>query len=172
MTKTTAEARRSLMGMFLCFPAGRDDNFEMRAEAYTLALSDLTPDEICTVCAKASRGEIGNPAFVPSAAELHAAARPMAEKRVKPSPQWRPHQDRFLTSGGTLFVTEGGKTEVYTPEELQGSGYALPPASAVLNREELEARGVRVLGRPSASEPDPEGNAITRAIAASVRKLP
>ena len=172
MTKTTADVRRSLMGMFLCFPNAGGDSVEIRAEAYLLALSDLTPDEICAVCAKAARGEIGNPKFLPSAAELHAAVRPMAERRVKPSPNWRPHQDRFLTSSGTLFVTEGGKTEVYTPEELQEARYLLPALSPVLNREELEARGVKVLGRPARNEPNPEGNHMTRAIAALVKPIP
>ena len=171
MTKTTTEARRSLMGMILCFPGAANESVELRAEAYFLALSDLTPDEICNVCGKASRGEIGNSKFVPSAAELHVAARPMAEPRIKLSPNWRPHQDRFLTSSGTLFVTEGGKTEVYTPEELQEFGYVLPSPTRVLNRTELEARGVKVLSRPSADDADPEGNEITRAIAASVKRI-
>lgn len=160
------------MGMFWCFPLSVGDSVEMRAEAYFLALSDLTPDEICAVCAKAARGEIGNPRFVPSAAELHGTARPMASKRIKPSPNWRPHQDRFLTSSGTLFVSEGGKTEIYTAEELQEFGYSLPAPPQVLNRFELEARGVKVLGRPSALDPDPQGNEITRAIAANVKEFP
>lgn len=172
MTKTEADARRSLMGMFLCFPGAGSDSVEMRAEAYFLALSDLTPDEICTVCAKAARGGIGNPNFVPSSAQLHLEARPMAEKRLKPSPNWRPHQDRFLTSSGTLFVSEGGKTEVYTPEELKNFGYLLPDLSPVLNRKELEERSVRVLGRFAKDDPEPEGNEITRAIAKMVKEMP
>jgi len=172
MTKTAAEARQSLMAMFLCFPSGADDKFELRAQAYFAALSDLTPDEICAVCARASRAEIGNPAFLPSAAELHAAARPVAVKRVKPSPNWRPHQDRFLTSSGMLFVTEGGKTEVYTPEELRDHGYALPAPPVVLNRAELEARGVAVLGRERIGQPEVGDSSITKAITNSVKAFP
>jgi hypothetical protein len=158
--------------MFLCFPGAGSDSVEIRAEAYLLALSDLTPDEICTVCAKAARGEIGNPRFLPSAAELHAAVRPMAVTKPKPLPFWRPHQDRFLTSSGTLFVTEGGKTEVYTSDELKDAGYALPDLPPLLNRKELEERGVTVLRPLSRSEPDPNSNELTRKIAALVKPIP
>ena len=160
------------MGMFLCFPGAGSDSVEVRAEAYFLALSDLTPEEICAVCAKAVRGEIGNPRFLPSTAELHAAVRPMDVAKPKALPFWRPHQDRFLTSSGTLFVTEGGKTEVYTPDELKDAGYALPNLPPLLNRKELEERGVEVLRPLSRTEPDPNSNEITRMIAASVKKMP
>lgn len=130
------------MGLFLCFLSERDDKFSARFEAYSAALSDLTPDEICMVCAMGSRGEIGNPTFLPSAAQLHAAARPLAVDRRKPPPQWAPHQDRFLTKSGMLFVKSGGKTEIYTPEELADAGYALPgaPSPDRLDRDEPEAK--------------------------------
>ena len=171
MSKTAADAKRSLMAMFLCFPTGTSDNFELRIQAYSMALSDLTADEICLVCARASRGEIGNPRFLPSAAELHAAARPVDatnDMPRKPSPEWRPHQDRLLLSSGTLIVTEGGKCTIYSREELKEFQYALPKPPLILNRDELIARGVAVLNRPLITEHEKGSTVLTRAIAKCV----
>ena len=142
MAKTETEAKKSLMGLFLCFLNERDDRFAARFEAYSEALGDLTPDEICLVCAMAVRGEIGNPTFMPSAAQLHAAARPLAVDRRKPPPQWAPNQDRFLSKSGMLFVTSGGRTEVYTPEELADAGYSPPAATAKIEREEPKPKAI------------------------------
>lgn len=115
------------------------------------------------------RGEIGDGKFIPTAAQLYQAARPRHadNKFGKPSPDWRPHQDRFLSSDGTLYVTEGGKQFVYTAEELHEWGYALPAPPPVLNRELLLERGVepiRRVGQSEAGEPssDPKIAALIR----------
>jgi hypothetical protein len=119
------EAITALMTMFNCFNFGGDaDEKQIKIEAYIAALDDLDSETVVRVCTLAARGKIGDGKFMPTAGELHQAAG--AEKPQKPSPDWRPHQDRLLTKDGTLFLTENGRTWTYSAEELQGHGYALP----------------------------------------------
>jgi hypothetical protein len=70
--------------------------------AYWAVLEKLDPAVIVSVCERAARGEIGNPAFLPSAGELYQATQP--PKPRKPPPIRRQGQDRFLASDGTLYI--------------------------------------------------------------------
>jgi hypothetical protein len=61
--------------MFQCYNAtGDDTDRKIKFTAYWDVLSDLPSDVIVSVCRKASRGEIGEPGFLPSAGELYRAA--------------------------------------------------------------------------------------------------
>lgn len=143
---------------------GQAEAKQAKLESYWVVLSELSPDEIIAVCQAAMRGQIGNPAFLPAVSELYQAARPSPRNAPKKSPDWRPHQDRLLSSSGTLYITADGGTEVYSAGELREWGYALPPPPEVLNRPELEARGIESLHRltgPKQGEPEFEGGEPT-----------
>lgn len=159
------------MAMFSCFNfPGEASEKEAKIEAYIAALNDLSAQEILTVCRKAMHGEIGSGKFLPTAAELYQAARPRTRAKAdKPSPDWRPGQDRFLSSDGTLYISEGGRTLVYTAEELREFGYALP--APPLNRDDLIARGVDPLKRIGSPEPGSVDKRINELIKDAVKKF-
>ena len=138
--------------------------------AYWDVLRMLYPQEIIDVCTRAARGEIGNPRFLPSAGELYQAARPATKNLARKSPDWRPHQGRFLSSSGTLYLTENGNDTAYSADELGDFGYALPSPPEVLNRPELEARGIASVHRRLEFEPASENKAIAKMISAVVKK--
>lgn len=170
---TEKEAKATLTAMFGCFPQQADSvSVETRMRAYWQALSDLSPDEIVNVCRAAMRGEIGKPGFLPSTGEIYQAARPRPPTLPKKSPEWRPHQDRFLSADGTLYIKEGGFTTVYTSQELREWGYALPKPPDVLNRPELEARGLKSLHRlPAPDEAPIQDPAVRELVLSSLKSM-
>ncbi len=164
-----------LMGLFLTFNrSGTTDEIKAKLEAYWTALDELTADEVVAACRKAMRGEIGNPAFMPTGAELYQAARPTARRANKRSPDWRPHQNRFLSSSGSLYVTEGGFTEIYSPQELREVGYAIPKPVEVLNRQQLTERGSDSIHRLTGPKNESEisDTKTRRLIESGIKKIP
>lgn len=156
MTTTRNNAAiKAILVMFSSFNfSGDEAEKNAKLDAYWDVLSELSPEEIITVCKQASRGEIGDGKFLPAAAQLYQAARPRSAARGnKPSPDWRPGQDRFLSSDGTLYIRENGRNLVYTAQELHEFGYALPAPPKVLNHDLLLARGVEPIKRISSVEP-------------------
>jgi hypothetical protein len=96
------DAKIALLTLFQCYNiSGTDAERKAKFNAYWMVLEGLGPEKIVEVCSLAMRGDIGNSAFMPSAADLYQAARP---RYNKPAPRRLPGQDRFLTSSGTLFV--------------------------------------------------------------------
>jgi hypothetical protein len=53
---------------------GDDTDRKIKFTAYWEVLCDLSPDTVISVCRRASRGEVGQPGFLPTAAELYQAA--------------------------------------------------------------------------------------------------
>jgi hypothetical protein len=72
---TSEDAKKAILKLFQCYnTTGEDTDKAIKFTAYWDVLRDLPPDAIIDVCRKASRGEIGNPAFLPTAGELYRAA--------------------------------------------------------------------------------------------------
>lgn len=119
------EAKKAILVLINCRSEfGSEQDRKLKLEAYWAVLSELPHEVIVDVCVRAGRGEIGDPARLPTAPELYQAACP--RQAQKPSPDWRPHQERLMCGDGTLFLTEGGRTWVYTAHELHGLGYSFP----------------------------------------------
>lgn len=95
---TENDAKTALLKLFQCFNAsgGSDGEKKIKFAAYWEALADLPFGLIVVVCRRASRGEVGNRGFLPTAAELYHAA-------VKSLPRNIPH---MIESPGRYISSE------------------------------------------------------------------
>jgi hypothetical protein len=82
------KAMEALEKMFWLFPqSGDETERSVRFAVYWEILSQLPVDSVAKACALAARGKVGNPAFLPTAGELFAAAEKFAAQAAPGLPR-------------------------------------------------------------------------------------
>jgi hypothetical protein len=82
------KAMEALERLFWLFPqSGDETERSARFAAYWEVLSPLPSACIAMACALAASGKVGNPAFLPSAAELFTVAEKLAARNANPRPR-------------------------------------------------------------------------------------
>ncbi len=101
---TNEDAKKAILKLFQCYnQKGDDTDRKIKFEAYWEILSELSPAEIVAVCKKASRGEIGQPGFLPTTGELYQSAtkfkHPANRYPILNAPSLDPAELRIGTNG-------------------------------------------------------------------------
>ena len=114
MKMTNDQARTAIFALFQAFNlGGSGDEKRAKFAAYWSVLEELGADKVVYACNLAMRGEIGNPGFLPTAAELYQAVRPRSNK---PPPIAKHGQDRYLYRLTGVLAIDG---ICYSPEEQE-----------------------------------------------------
>ncbi len=83
LTKDEQKKWAALSKLFWAFPAGVGINRGEKSQAYLKALSRITPGLVEAACDAAIKGKIGNPTFLPSAAEIYQYAEELHVKILR-----------------------------------------------------------------------------------------